>query len=352
MSEEGVAGPTFVAIRRGPVAVMPTQGPLVDGFGRVHTDLRISVTDRCNLRCVYCMPEVGMTFAPREDILTFEELLRVAKVARGLGVRTVRLTGGEPLVRRGIVEFVGGLSGLGFDDIAMTTNAMELARLASPLAEAGLTRVNVSCDSLKDDRFAEIRRRGDLSTVLGAMDVADRAGLGPVKVNVVLMAGVNDDEVLDFAAFARETGRVVRFIEFMPLDGDHQWSASNVVASADVIKRIEERWPLERVQRANDVAPAVRYRFRDGRGEIGVIATVTEPFCGTCDRLRLTADGFVRNCLFSDHETGLRDLMRARCDDDTIELAIRRAVWEKKAGRGSDDLTLLRPRRSMSMIGG
>ena len=234
----------------------------------------------------------------------------------------------------------------------MTTNAMELARLASPLAEAGLTRVNVSCDSLKDDRFAEIRRRGDLSTVLGAMDVADRAGLGPVKVNVVLMAGVNDDEVLDFAAFARETGRVVRFIEFMPLDGDHQWSASNVVASADVIKRIEERWPLERVQRANDVAPAVRYRFRDGRGEIGVIATVTEPFCGTCDRLRLTADGFVRNCLFSEHETGLRDLMRARCDDDTIELAIRRAVWEKKAGRGSDDLTLLRPRRSMSMIGG
>ena len=331
---------------------MPTRGPLVDGFGRVHTDLRISVTDRCNLRCVYCMPEVGMTFAPHAEILTFEELLRIAKVARGLGVRTVRLTGGEPLVRRGIVDFVGGLSDLGFDDIAMTTNAMELARLAAPLAEAGLTRVNVSCDSLRDDRFAALRRRGDLATVLGAMDVADGVGLGPVKVNVVLLAGVNEDEILDFAAFARATGRVVRFIEFMPLDGDHHWSASNVVASADVLERIEQRWPLERVQQANEVAPAVRYRFRDGRGEIGVIATVTQPFCGTCDRLRLTADGFVRNCLFSAEETALRDVMRAGCDDQVIEGAIRRAVWEKKAGRGSDDLTLLRPRRSMSMIGG
>ena len=343
---------TFVTIRRGSVAVMPTEGPLVDGFGRVHTDLRISVTDRCNLRCVYCMPEEGMAFAPRDEILTFEELLRVARVARGLGVRSVRLTGGEPLVRRGIVEFVRSLSLLGFDELALTTNAMDLARLAEPLAEAGLTRVNVSCDSLKADRFATIRRRGDLATVIEAMDGADRAGLGPVKVNVVLLAGVNDDEVLDFAAFARETRRVVRFIEFMPLDGDHSWSAANVVSSAEVIERINRRWPLERVPSDSVVAPAVRYRFRDGAGEIGVIATVTQPFCGTCDRLRLTADGFVRNCLFSEEEAPLRDVMRAGCDDTTIEKTIRRAVWEKKAGRGSDDLTLLRPRRSMSMIGG
>ncbi len=352
MSEPVIDPPTPVAIRRGPAPEMPGEGPLVDGFGRVHTDLRVSVTDRCNLRCVYCMPEEGMVFGARDKILTYEELLRVVRVAHGLGIRTVRLTGGEPLVRRGIVDFVRDLARLGLSDIAMTTNAMDLSRLAAPLAEAGLTRVNVSCDSLRPDRFAEIRRRGDLATVLAAMESADRAGLGPVKLNVVLMAGINDDELLDFAAFARETGRVVRFIEFMPLDGDHSWAPTSVVASSDVVSRINEVWPLERVARVDAVAPAVRYRFRDGRGEIGVIATVTEPFCGTCDRLRLTADGHVRNCLFAQDETPLRDLMRGGCDDATIEGALRRSVWEKKAGRGSDDLQLLRPRRSMSMIGG
>jgi cyclic pyranopterin phosphate synthase len=352
MSSPDVDSPTPVAIRRGPAPEMPRTGPLVDGFGRVHTDLRVSVTDRCNLRCVYCMPEEGVAFGARDEILTYEELLRVVRVARALGVRSVRLTGGEPLVRRGIVDFVRGLARLGLDDIAMTTNAMDLARLAAPLADAGLTRVNVSCDSLRADRFAEIRRRGNLDTVLAAMDAADRAGLGPVKVNVVLMAGINDDEVLDFAAFARSTGRVVRFIEFMPLDGDHSWAPTSVVASSEVVERIDRVWPLERVAGAHEVAPAVRYRFRDGRGEIGVIATVTQPFCGTCDRLRLTADGHVRNCLFAQRETPLRDVMRGGCDDSTIEMALRRSVWEKKAGRGSDDLHLLRPRRSMSMIGG
>ena len=347
-----VERPTPVALRRGPIAAMATSGPLVDGFGRAHTDLRVSITDRCNLRCVYCMPEEGIVFGARDEILTYEELLRVVRVAHAIGVRTVRLTGGEPLVRRGIVEFVRRLAQIGLDDIAMTTNAMDLARHASALAGAGLNRVNVSCDSLRADRFAEVRRRGDLATVLSAMDVADRVGLGPVKVNVVLLAGVNDDEVLDFAAFARETARVVRFIEFMPLDGDHNWDRSKVVESAHVIERIDQVWPLERVQQINDVAPAARYRFRDGRGEIGVIATVTQPFCGTCDRLRLTADGHVRNCLFSEEETPLRVAMREGCDDGAIETALRRAVWAKKAGRGSDDLTLLRPRRSMSMIGG
>ncbi len=352
MSGDDLDPTTPVVIRRGPSPVMPLTGPLIDGFGRIHTDLRVSVTDRCNLRCVYCMPEEGMVFSAREDVLTFGELLRVARVAHGLGVRTVRLTGGEPLVRRGIVDFVKDLAHLGFDDIAMTTNAMDLTRLAGPLAKAGLTRVNVSCDSLKEDRFAAIRRRGDLATVLAAMDAADQEGLGPVKVNVVVLAGVNDDEVLDFAAFARQSGRVVRFIEFMPLDGDHSWTPSRVVASAAILERIDRVWPLERVTSAHEIAPAVRYRFRDGGGEIGVIATVTQPFCGTCDRLRLTADGHIRNCLFAEDETPLRDLMRAGCDDPAIERAIRRAVWEKKAGRGSDDLTLLRPRRSMSMIGG
>ena len=331
---------------------MPTTGPLVDGFGRVHTDLRVSITDRCNLRCVYCMPEEGLTFGPRDEVLTFEELVRVVRVAHRLGVQTVRLTGGEPLVRRGIVDFVREIAGLGVDDLALTTNAMDLARLARPLKEAGLRRVNVSCDSLQPERFAEIRRRGDLATVLAGMDAAEREGLGPLKVNVVLLAGVNDDEILDFARFARETHRVVRFIEFMPLDGDEEWDETRVVPSAEVIERIDRVWPLERVPREHDVAPAERFRFRDGTGEIGVIATVTEPFCGTCDRLRLTADGHVRNCLFSQEEVGLREAMREGCDDAVIEATLRRAVWDKRAGRGSDDLTLMRPRRSMSMIGG
>ncbi len=352
MSDADLKGPTPVTLRRGPLLAMPTSGPLVDGFGRVHTDLRVSITDRCNLRCVYCMPEEGMVFGAREEILTYEELLRVVRVAHAMGIRTVRLTGGEPLVRRGIVEFVRDLSKVGLDDIAMTTNAMDLARFAAPLAAAGLTRVNVSCDSLKPGRFAEVRRRGDLATVLETMDEADRVGLGPIKVNVVLLAGINDDEVLDFAAFARATGRIVRFIEFMPLDGDHSWDRSKVVDSAQVVARINQVWPLRAVQQENDVSPAVRYRFRDGRGEIGVIATVTQPFCGTCDRLRLTADGHIRNCLFSEGERPLRVALRGGCDDGVIETELRRAVWTKKAGRGSDDLTLLRPRRSMSMIGG
>ncbi len=199
---------------------MPTEGPLVDTFGRVHDDLRLSVTDRCNLRCTYCMPETGMTFLPRSDILTFDEIERVARVARRLGVTSVRLTGGEPLVRQGLPALVSRLSAIGFEDLALTTNGVLLAPLARTLREAGLRRVNISCDSLRAGRFGDIRRRGDLGTVLSAMDAAEAAGLTPVKVNVVLLRGTNDDEILDFAAFARATGRTVRFIEFMPLDAD------------------------------------------------------------------------------------------------------------------------------------
>ncbi|MGH9098629.1 MAG: GTP 3',8-cyclase MoaA, partial [Acidimicrobiales bacterium] len=197
---------------------MPTEGPLVDRYGRVHDDLRISVTDRCNLRCVYCMPNEGMTFLPRAEVLTFEEILRVAGVARSLGVRSVRLTGGEPLVRRGICDLVGSVADLGFDDVALTTNGILLAPIADRLAAAGLRRVNVSCDSLRPERFASIRRRGELDVVLDAMASAESAGLVPLKVNVVLLRGRNDDEILDFAAFSRDTGRIVRFIEYMPLD--------------------------------------------------------------------------------------------------------------------------------------
>jgi cyclic pyranopterin phosphate synthase len=330
---------------------MPQSGPLVDRYGRVHDDLRISVTDRCNLRCVYCMPEVGMTFQPHTALLSFDEILRVAEVAYDMGVTSLRLTGGEPLVRKNLVNLVSQLSRVGFKDLSLTTNAMLLAPLAQPLADAGLKRVNISCDSLQPARFKALRRRGDLATVLGAMDAAEVAGLSPLKVNVVILRGQNDDEVIDFAAFARDTGRVVRFIEFMPLDAQGQWEKSQLVPGREVFERINERWPLRAIDAAGS-APAERFTFDDGRGEIGLISSVTQPFCGTCNRLRLTADGAIRNCLFSDNEFSLRDLMRA--DGSNVDVAdmLRRAVWEKYPGHAINEPSFLRPTRSMSMIGG
>lgn len=266
---------------------MPTAGPFVDRFGRVHTDLRISVTDRCNLRCVYCMPEEGVPTRPRSELLTFEEIEQVAAIARRLGVTSMRITGGEPLVRRGIVDLIGRLARIGFEDIALTTNGIALPALAAPLAHAGLRRVNISCDSLRPDRFAAIRRPGRLDSVLEAMEAAEGAHLGPIKVNVVLMAGWNDGEVTDFAKFARDTGRIVRFIEFMPLDAQGGWSSDRVVPGQDVLSVIDAVWPLEAVTRGGDQgAPAERFRFSDGRGEIGIIRSVTQPFCSTCDRLQ------------------------------------------------------------------
>lgn len=330
---------------------MPVDGPLVDTYGRVHDDLRVSITDRCNLRCIYCMPEDGMTFLPRSEVLTFEEITRVARVAKGLGVRSLRITGGEPLVRRDAVDLVGQLAAIGFDDLAMTTNGTGFTRLAPALAAAGLKRVNISCDSLDAARFAQIRRRGDLGVVLSAMDAAEAAGLTPLKVNVVVMAGVNDDEVVDFARFARDSGRLVRFIEYMPLDGDGRWDRDQVVSADQILTAINDEWPLEAIRR-DDAAPAERYRFLDGRGEIGVVASVTRPFCGTCNRLRLTADGAVRNCLFSDDELSVKSLLRDGGDDRAVAMVLRRAVWGKLPGHGINDPDFLRPARSMSMIGG
>lgn len=334
---------------------MPETGPLVDRLGRVHDDLRLSVTDRCNLRCTYCMPETGMQFLPRPELLTFDELVRVASVARRLGVDTVRLTGGEPLLRRELPDLVAALATLDFRDIALTTNGMLLGRAAARLAAAGLTRVNISCDSLRPERFAAIRRRGDLPTVLAAMDAAEEAGLLPLKVNVVLVAGQNDDEVLDFAELARRTGRTVRFIEFMPLDADHSWRPDRVVDGGQVLATIDRRYPLAPVGTdgdGDDHAPAERFRFVDGRGEIGVVRSVTRPFCGDCNRLRITADGNVRNCLFSDDERPLVAALRGAGSDGDIERVLRQAVWAKRAGHGLDDPGFAPTRRSMSMIGG
>jgi cyclic pyranopterin phosphate synthase len=331
---------------------MPTRGPLVDRHGRVHDDLRISVTDRCNLRCTYCMPEHGMSFLPRRDLLTLDEIVRVARAAKSVGVSSIRLTGGEPLVRRGLSELVGRLGALGFEDLALTTNGMLLAPMAASLADAGLRRVNISCDSLRPERFRSIRRRGELDTVLRAMDAAERAGLTPLKVNVVLVRGRNDDEILDFAAFARDTGRVVRFIEFMPLDADGAWSRELLVTGREVFDRVHATWPLATVGKDDDPAPAQRFRFADGNGEIGLVSSVSQPFCGTCNRLRLTADGAVRNCLFSDDEVGVRHVLRAGGTDGDLALALRRSVWGKLPGHGINDPGFLRPIRSMSMIGG
>jgi cyclic pyranopterin phosphate synthase len=243
------------------------------------------------------------------------------------------------------------LSDIGFDDLALTTNAMLLADLAAPLVDAGLSRVNVSCDSLRPERFASIRRRGDLATVLAAMDAAEVAGLRPLKVNVVLIRGTNDDEILDFAAFARATGRLVRFIEFMPLDAEGHWGRERLVPGEDVYATINAVWPLEAVV-GTSPAPAERFRFRDGGGEIGLISSVTQPFCGTCNRLRLTADGALRNCLFSDDEHAARDLMRDGARDEDLAALLRRAVWAKFPGHAINEPEFLHPVRSMSMIGG
>ena len=350
----GVGRQKSILERLADLPEMPLRGPLVDPYGRVHTDLRLSVTDRCNFRCTYCMPEdEAMSFLPTSDLMSVQEIERLGAVARRVGVRSVRLTGGEPLIRKGIVDIVAALGAVGFDDLALTTNGTGLARLAAPLAAAGLARVNISCDSLRPETFGAIRRRGKLATVLGAMDAAEAAGLAPLKVNVVLVPGENDDEIVDFARFSRETGRIVRFIEFMPLDADRRWRPDLVVPGSEVLRRIGDVFPLESSEvDEDDPAPANRYRFADGVGEIGLISSVTEAFCGTCNRLRVTPDGAVRNCLFSDEELSVRDVMRRGGSDDDVEVVLRQSVWGKLPGHGINDPGFLQPRRSMSMIGG
>jgi cyclic pyranopterin phosphate synthase len=264
----------------------------------------------------------------------------------------VRLTGGEPLVRRNLPDLVAQRAGLGFDDISLTANGMLLEASTVALAGAGLTRVNVSCDSLRVERFESIRRRGDLATVLRALEAAEAAGLAPIKINVVLLRGENDDEILDFAAFARDTGRIVRFIEFMPLDARGAWDRDRLVSGREVFERISGKWALEAVTDQSSSAPAERFRFVDGRGEIGLISTVAQPFRGTCNRLRLTAEGAIRNCLFSDDELTVGDLLRDGGTDGEIEMMLRRFAWAKFPGHSINEPSFLHPVRLMSMIGG
>jgi cyclic pyranopterin phosphate synthase len=331
--------------------------PLVDPFGRRVRDLRISVTDRCNLRCRYCMPAEGLDWLPRSELLSFEEITRVARVCvERFGFGSIRLTGGEPTVRAHLDRLVASLAGLRSPagdpvDLALTTNGTSLALIAADLRRAGLRRINVSLDSLRRERFTELTRRDALHSVLDGVDAALAAGFDPVKVNCVLMRGVNDDEVVEFAAYGRERGVVVRFIEFMPLDADRAWSEGQVVPAREVVDAVGAVWPLEPVG-ARGASPAERFRYRDGAGEIGVIGSVTSNFCASCDRVRLTAEGMFRNCLFAVEETDLRAVLRQGGSDEDLAVAIAADVGRKWAGHNIGQVTFLRPGRSMSQIGG
>lgn len=323
---------------------------LIDSFGRVHKDLRISVTDRCNFRCTYCMPAEGLDWVPRDELLTFEEIERVAKISvEQFGIESIRITGGEPTVRARLPLLIKKLSQLPVD-LSMTTNGATLRALSKDLVSAGLRRINISLDSLQPERFKELTLRDNLPQVLDGIQAAVDAGLNPVKVNVVVMAGVNDDEIIDFARFGREKGVIVRFIEFMPLDASEGWTDSQVVTQDQIIAKIGSEFPLIPVQRTS--APATRFVYKDGGGEIGVVASVTQQFCETCDRVRLTADGQFRNCLFAVDEFDLKGLLRSGAEDKEISEALKEVVGSKWAGHGIGTVNFIRPARSMSQIGG
>ena len=329
-----------------------TPAPLVDAFGRVADDLRISVTDRCNFRCTYCMPAEGLAWLPKTEILTFEEMTRLLALLIRLGVRSLKVTGGEPTVRADLPTLVRMFREVGPElDISITTNGLLLDRLAEPLAEAGVDRATVSCDSLLRHRFAEMTRRDALDRVLEGLKAAEAAALTPIKINTVVIGGTNDDEVVDFASWARETGYEVRFIEYMPLDAEHAWERDKVVPGARILDAIGARYPL--AGEGATAEPATTYRFADGApGKVGVIASVTQPFCDTCNRIRLTAEGMFRSCLFALEETDLRGPMREGASDDELEVLIRAAVAGKWAGHRIDHEDFVQPARSMSMIGG
>jgi cyclic pyranopterin phosphate synthase len=333
---------------------VPSSGPLLDTFGREADDLRISVTDRCNFRCTYCMPAEGLPWLPKGEILSFEEITRLAGLFLRLGVRSFKLTGGEPTVRAEFPKLVRMLRDLDPDaDISMTTNGILLDRLAASLAAAGLDRATVSLDSLLRHRFQEMTRRDALDKVMAGLRAAEAAGLTPIKLNCVVIGGTNESEVVDFARMARETGYEVRFIEYMPLDAEQRWERAKVVPSAQILEAIDRVYPLIPESPEGATEPSTTYRFADGeRGAIGVIASVTEPFCETCNRLRLTADGQLRSCLFAMYETDLRIPMRAGATDAELEALIRANIWAKWQGHKINHPDFARPARSMSMIGG
>jgi cyclic pyranopterin phosphate synthase len=327
--------------------------PLVDGHGREITDLRVSVTDRCNFRCQYCMPAEGLPWLEREEILHFEEIQRLVRLVAPMGVTDLRLTGGEPLVRREFPSLVAMLAAVpGIEDLSLTTNGYLLDRHADALVEAGITRVNVSIDSLQRDRFFQITRRDSLPQVLRGLEaIARHERVRPIKVNAVAMKGFTEEEALPFAEFARSTSFQVRFIEFMPLDGDHAWSPDQVLTGDELREIIHRVHPLEEKPREPHATARV-FRFADGEGEIGFINPVSEPFCADCNRIRLTADGKLRTCLFSLHETDLREPLRSGASDAELEAVIRAAVWRKELKHHVGEPGFRQPPRTMSAIGG
>ena len=327
--------------------------PLRDGHGRAIRDLRVSVTDRCNFRCQYCMPAEGLPWLERAEVLSYEELERLVRVFVSLGVESVRLTGGEPLVRRELPVLVGKLARVeGLRDLSLTTNGYLLERDAAALAAAGLRRVNISIDSLQRDRFFQVTRRDSLPQVLRGIEAAARQpSLRPIKLNAVALRGFTEEEAIPFAEYARRTGFQVRFIEFMPLDADHAWSADAVLTGDELRELIHRVHPLEELPRER-AATARVFRFRDGIGEIGFVNPVSEPFCGDCNRIRLTADGKLRTCLFSVRETDLREPLRTGATADELEAIIRDAVWRKELKHRVGEPGFRPPPRTMSAIGG
>ena len=327
---------------------------LVDSFGRVATDLRVSLTDKCNLRCSYCMPAEGLEWLPSADVLTDDEVVRLVAVAVREGVTEVRFTGGEPLLRRGLVDIVARVKALPAEpETSLTTNGIGLAKIASALSAAGLDRVNVSLDTLRPERFQLIARRDRLDQVLDGLAGAVAAGLAPVKVNAVLVRGINDDEAPALLGWAVAEGYHLRFIEQMPLDAQHGWSRDEMVTAEEILTRLGERFVLTPVGSvARGSAPAEEWWVNGGPARVGVIASVTRPFCGACDRVRLTADGQLRNCLFAREESDLRSAMRAGASDEDLAVRMRVAMFGKRAGHGIDDPGFLQPSRPMSAIGG
>jgi GTP 3',8-cyclase len=327
--------------------------PLVDGHGRRISDLRVSVTDRCNFRCQYCMPADGLPWLERSEVLTFEEIERIVRVMVGMGIEDLRLTGGEPLVRREFPRLVSMLSPIeGLKDLSLTTNGYLLERDAAALVDAGINRVNVSIDSLQRDRFFQITRRDSLSQVLRGLDaLAQHPEVHPIKVNAVAIRDFTEEEAIPFAEFARSTAFQVRFIEFMPLDGDHKWSRDQVLTGEELRQIIHAVYPLEEQQREPSATARV-FRFADGKGEIGFINPVSEPFCSDCNRVRITAEGKLRTCLFSLHETDLREPLRSGASDTELEQTIRDAVWRKELKHHVGEPGFRQPPRTMSAIGG
>ena len=327
---------------------------LIDSFGRVHNNLRISVTDRCNIRCFYCMPAENVAFMNRREILTYEEIERIVRVAVRLGVNKIRLTGGEPLVRADLDVLVAKLAGIpGIRDIGLTTNGILLAQNAQQLYDAGLRRINVSLDALSPEKFREITRREGYEQVIAGIQAAQAVGFDPVKVNAVSVRGITEDEIVPFGHFARETGVELRFIEFMPLDADNAWEREKVLFAHEIIETLSrEIMPLVAVGPSDPSAPATDFVFEDGVGRIGFIASVSRPFCMSCNRFRLTADGKLRNCLFSLDETDLKALLRGEADDEQIAQAIRESIAAKKEGHEINTARFIKPERAMYSIGG